>query len=197
MIHHRNKMSQLRIEYCAACTFTVWCYARLPLQQVMYMLQFCFVFQYGESCPFQSTVEAIALKLRPMPYALYPCPSELATLREEAEGDLSTVCGVCKHAVDLRKERDRKYLTRIKWHTITESEMTTSAGNWTRISCSWASNLKPLNHSWLLHVAVTLCVYMLAMLALLNCTRVAFAADRFIPEGKSLFFLVDVHHDDI
>ena len=75
MIHHRNKMSQLRIEYCAACTFTVWCYARLPLQQVMYMLQFCFVFQYGESCPFQSTVEAIALKLRPMPYALYPCPS--------------------------------------------------------------------------------------------------------------------------
>ena len=35
------------------------------------------------------------------------------------------------------------------------------------------------------------------MLALLNCTRVAFAADRFISEGKSRCFLVDVHHDDI
>ena len=34
--------------------------------------------------------------------ALYPGPPKSATLGEEAEGDLSTACGVCKHTVDLR-----------------------------------------------------------------------------------------------
>ena len=92
--------------------YLVLCQAAVATSHVHVAVLFCLSIRRKLSFPENSRSHSTEAAL--IAYALYPCPSELATLREEAESELSTVCGVCKHTVDLCKKRGKKYLARMK-----------------------------------------------------------------------------------